>query len=88
MIELKSGGDAMTATEILQSVQFVVDQNGKPTAAVLDMQAWEAFLSLLEDVEDAELIRDRMKNWRSKKGWTRWDNFEAELETDALPSMD
>ena len=78
----------MTATEILQSVQFVVDQNGNPTAAVLDMRAWEAFLSLLEDVEDTELIRDRMKDWRSKKGWTRWDDFKAELETDALSDMD
>jgi len=36
----------MTATEILQSVQFVVDQSGKPTAAMLDMRAWEAFLSI------------------------------------------
>jgi len=69
----------MTATEILQSVQFVVDQNGKPTAAMLDMRAWEAFLSLLEDVEDGELIRDRMKNWRSKEEWTRWEDFEGEL---------
>ncbi len=74
----------MTATEILQSVQFVVDQSGKPTAAMLDMRAWEAFLSLLEDVEDGELIRDRMKNWRSKQGWTRWEDFEAELEADAI----
>jgi len=78
----------MTATEILQSVQFVVDQNGNPTAAVLDMRAWEAFLSLLEDVEDTELIQDRIKDWRSKKGWTRWDDFKAELETDALSDMD
>jgi hypothetical protein len=88
VIEWKSGGDAMTATEILQSVQFVVDQNGKPTAALLDMRTWDAFLSLLEDVEDAELIRDRMKDWRSKKGWTRWGDFEAELETDALSGID
>lgn len=78
----------MTVTEILQSVQFVVDRDGKPTAAMLDMSVWEAFLSLLESIEDVGLIRDRMKNWRSKEGWTRWEDFEAELEADALPTMD
>lgn len=77
----------MTVTEILQSVQFVVDRDGKPTAAMLDINVWEAFLSLLESIEDVGLIRDRMKNWRSKEGWTRWEDFEAELEADALPTV-
>jgi hypothetical protein len=31
----------MTVTEILQSVQFVVDRDGKPTAAMLDMSGCE-----------------------------------------------
>jgi len=74
----------MTVTEILKSMQFVVDREGKPTAALLDMDAWNAFVSMLEDIEDIELIRERMKNWRSKEGWTRWEDFEAELEADAL----
>jgi hypothetical protein len=78
----------MTITEILHSVQFVVDQDGRPRAAVLDMKVWEAFLSLLEDIEDVELIRDRMKNWRNKKGWTRWEDFVAEMESNALSSVD
>jgi accessory colonization factor AcfC len=78
----------MTVTEILKSVQFVVDQDGKPTAALLNMSAWEAFLSMLEDIEDAQLIRDRIKNWRSKEGWTRWEDFEAELEADGLSTLD
>jgi hypothetical protein len=78
----------MTVTEILKSMKFVVDQEGKPTAALLDMEAWEAFLSMLEDVEDAELIRERTKNWQSKEGWTRWEDLEAELEADGLSSVD
>ncbi len=69
----------MTVTEILHSVQFVVDQDGKATAVVLDMRIWESFLSMLEEIEDIELVRDRLKNWRSKKGGTRWEDFEAEL---------
>ena len=48
------------------------------TAVVLGLKAWEAFLSILEEIEDVELIRDRLKNWRSKEGWTRWEDFETE----------
>ena len=58
----------MTVTEILKSIKFVIDQEGKPTAALLDMNAWEAFLSMLEDIGDVELIRERTKNWRTKEG--------------------
>ena len=49
----------MTVTEILKSMQFVVDHDGKPTAALLDMNAWEAFVSMLEDIEDVQLVRER-----------------------------
>jgi len=78
----------MTVTEILKSMQFVVDREGKPTAALLNMDAWNAFVSMLEDIEDVELIRERMKSWRSKEGWTRWEDFEAELETSAPSTLD
>ena len=78
----------MTVTEILKSIKFVVDQEGKSTAALLDMNAWEAFLSMLEDIEDAELSRERTANWRTKEGWARWEDFEAELEADGLSALD
>lgn len=78
----------MTITEILKSMQFVVDHDGKPTAALLDMSVWEAFVSMLEDMEDVELIRKRMKNWRSKEGWTSWEDFEAEIDADGLSTVD
>jgi hypothetical protein len=71
----------MTVTDVLKSAQFLVDQEGKPTAVVLDIAVWDAFLSALEDVEDSELVRERLKDWRTKQGWTRWEDFEAELET-------
>jgi hypothetical protein len=69
-------------------MKFVVDQEGKPMAAVLDMDVWESSLSMLEDIEDAELIRERTRNWRSKEGWTRWEDFEAELRADGLSTLD
>jgi hypothetical protein len=84
VITRATGGDTMTIQEILGSVQFVVNQDGKRTAAVVNIDVWEAVLSLLEDIEDAELIRDRLRNWRTKEGWTRWEDFDAELASDAL----
>ena len=78
----------MTIYEMLRSVQFVVDESGKRTAAILDMQSWEAILSSLEEIEDVRLIRDRMENWRTKEDWTPWDAFERELEADVVSSLD
>lgn len=78
----------MKITEILQSVQFIVNQEGKPTAAVLDIKAWEAFISLLEDAEDIKIVQSRIKEWRTKEGWTSWETFLMELETDELSPVD
>ena len=76
----------MTVTEVLQSAHFVVDHDRKPTAVVLDIAVWDAFLSALEDVEDNALIRDRLKNWRTKQGWARWEDVDS--EADVLPIVD
>jgi len=37
-------------------------------------------LSIPEDFEEMNIARERMKHWKSKKGWTSWEDFEAELE--------
>ena len=42
----------MTVNEILASVQFVVDREGKQTAVQLDLSVWEKIQQLLEDIED------------------------------------
>jgi hypothetical protein len=78
----------MALQEISQSVQFVVDQQGKPTAAVVAIETWEAVLSLLEDLSDSKLVRERLAHWRSKEGWTPWEEFEAELDGDAIQTVD
>ncbi len=66
---------------VLSNAQFVVNAEGKPTAAVLDIQAWEALLDWLEDFDDVQLSRERLKSWQSKQGWTPWAEFEKELES-------
>jgi hypothetical protein len=69
----------MTVAEILKATRFVVDQEGKPTAAQLDIEAWQAFLALLEEIEDVEVLRERLGGWPEKKGWTPWEEFAADL---------
>ncbi len=45
----------MTVAEALQSVQFVVDNQGKRNAILLDIQAWETLIKWIEDVTDTNI---------------------------------
>lgn len=42
----------MTITELLQSVQYVVDSEGRQTAVQFDISAWEVLRQFIEDKED------------------------------------
>jgi hypothetical protein len=42
----------MTVNEILASVQFVVNQEGKQTAVQINLSVWETIRQMLEDIED------------------------------------
>ncbi|MCZ7669155.1 MAG: hypothetical protein M5U34_19180 [Chloroflexi bacterium] len=42
----------MTITDLLQSVQYVVDSEGRQTAVQFDMSVWEALRQFIEDKED------------------------------------
>ncbi len=77
----------MTVNDVLQSVRFVVDRAGKPTAAVVDIAAWESFVQALEDIEDGQLVRERLVRWESKQGWTKWEDFKEELVDDGVSDL-
>jgi len=47
----------MTVSEILKSVNFVVGPKGKKSAVLVDMAVWEQIVTMLEDAEDAEEIK-------------------------------
>lgn len=47
----------MTIAEILNSVKVVVNPDGRQSAVVVDINAWEEILAILEDTEDAEEIK-------------------------------
>jgi hypothetical protein len=66
----------MTVSELLQSVQFVVDPEGTKSAVILSMDVWEQVLTLLEDMEDAEEIRQARK---IKDDTIPWDQAKKQL---------
>ena len=42
---------------LAERTQFVVNAKGQKTAVVLDYTLWEELMTILEDVEDAEELR-------------------------------
>lgn len=67
----------MSVTEILDSVQFVVDKQGQQTAVLLDLEVWEALRQLLENLEDmAELEAAQQENEKT----IAWANVVAEYQ--------
>ncbi len=71
----------------LKSVQFVVGQDGQPSAVQLDIETWESLLDWLEDADDRALVKQVLPKLRShpaKAGALRWDNVKNEWD-DAQP---
>lgn len=67
----------MTVAELLQDVQFMVDQHGKITAVVITLTLWQEIMEVLEDIEDCALIcslRDRIAQGPVASGALAWEN--------------
>jgi hypothetical protein len=47
----------MTVAEILEKVKFVINPSGKKSAVMVDLDVWEQIIAMLEDLEDAEEIK-------------------------------
>ena len=62
--------------ELLQAAQFVVDAKGNKKAVVFDYSLWEELLTLLEDLEDAEEIRQLREDGAET---VPWEQAKAEL---------
>ena len=74
----RNGNGTEIAMIDLSHVRYLVDDDGHPTAAVVEIEQWQALLELLEDDADVQLAMQRMATWSSKKGWTPWADIEAD----------
>jgi hypothetical protein len=71
----------MNAIEILNSVQFLVNENGQPSAVQLNMQTWNALLNFIEETEDRAAIKEilpRLRQGPEKAGALRWAEVKAQ----------
>ena len=67
----------MTTDELVQGVQFTVDQSGQVTAVVLTPELWRRIIEALEDTQDRELVRslhDRLVAGPNATGALRWQD--------------
>lgn len=59
----------MTIAEILETVRFVVNPSGQKSAVMVDLDVWEEIVLMLEDIEDAEemkqakMVREETVPW-------------------------
>ena len=91
----------MTLTEALRSAQFVIDNEGKRNAVLLDIQAWEKLITWIEDITDIKISFRAFSELQEaggrpqQAGWLAWDdiseeweNEEVETETNTVQSVD
>ena len=79
----------MTVSEALEQVRFVVGPDGQPTAALVEIGAWQALISMLEEAEDQGLLQSYLARRRTARspeemGLISWE--QAEQALDALES--
>jgi len=73
----------MSALEILESAQFVVDHEGRPSAVQIGIEAWDLLLDWLEDLEDRALVKEalpRLREGPKMAGALRWDAVRLEWD--------
>jgi len=68
---------------MLQSVQFVIDPDGRPSAVQIDIEAWESLLDWLEDLEDRAVVKEalpRLHQRPEKAGALSWEAIKAQWD--------
>ena len=68
----------MTLAEIIEKVQYTVDQRGKVTAVVLSPELWQRVLESLEDAEERARVsapRGRLVQGHIEGDALRWQDI-------------
>lgn len=59
----------MIVVDLLEKAQFLVDKSGHRKAILLEYNVWEALLTYLEDLEDAEEIAHLRESGEETISW-------------------
>jgi hypothetical protein len=68
---------------MLKSVQFVIGQDGRPTAVQMGIDTWNLLLDWFEDNEDRAVVKaaiPALRNGPMRAGALRWDDVRAEWD--------
>jgi hypothetical protein len=74
----------MITEEALKPIQFVVDSEGRRTAVLLDIQAWERLINWIEIVTDAKIAAQALAELQQaggrpeQAGWLAWEDISEE----------
>ena len=69
--------------DAFRAVRFVMGQEGRETAVLLEIDSWQALLDWLEDLEDRALVQSilpRLQRGPERAGTLRWEEIEADWE--------
>jgi PHD/YefM family antitoxin component YafN of YafNO toxin-antitoxin module len=58
-----------------RGVRYVVNEKGEKESVVLPVSMFEKIVEELEDLEDAQIVEERMKD----PDWVDWDRAKQEL---------
>ncbi len=74
----------MNGLEVLQGVQFVTVKGKR--LAILGAEDWETLIEWLENVEDAQIVKQSFAELkashgdRQQAGWLVWDDVKDQIE--------
>jgi hypothetical protein len=60
----------MTVAEILSHIKFVVNPKGNKSAVLVDMDIWDQIVTLLENAEDADELKQARSIREEQIPWT------------------
>lgn len=68
----------MATLDLPKTVQHVTNSEGRRTAVLLEIQAWESIVDWMENATDAQLAAKALKELDTGggpegAGWTSWD---------------
>jgi hypothetical protein len=73
--------------DALRSVRFVMGQEGRETAVLMEIADWQALLDWLEDLEDRALVQStlpRLRRGPQATGALRWEEAEAHWDDESI----
>lgn len=71
----------MTTQELLQNIQYTINQDGHVTAVVVSFPIWQRLLMALEHAEDQGLVQalhTKLLRGPQASGTLRWDDVAGE----------